>query len=141
MNESSAAPGRYIFFYTPHLPYLIIAINKNWDNKLGHLILILPVHFQTLKAWTTELNMLLEKFPTLDHVSLYQLTLERGTALWKDVAAGNLTMPVEDCVVDMYEAAVEILSRAGIHRYEISNFARTKEKVMNRNKLEKIVIT
>ena len=106
---------------------------------LGHLILILPVHFQTLKAWTTELNMLLEKFPTLDHVSLYQLTLERGTALWKDVAAGNLTMPVEDCVVDMYEAAVEILSRAGIHRYEISNFARTKEKVMNRNKLEKII--
>ena len=78
------------------------------------------------------MNLLLEKFPALDHVSLYQLTLERGTALWKDVAVGNLTMPEEDCVADMYEAAVEILSKAGIHRYEISNFARSKEKVYDR---------
>ena len=80
-----------------------------------------------------ELSFLLEKYPTLDHVSVYQLTLERGTALWKDVATGNLTMPDEDCVADMYDAAVETLSKAGIHRYEISNFARSKEKVTNRN--------
>ena len=80
----------------------------------------------------TELNFLLERFPTLDHVSLYQLTLERGTALWKSVAAGNLAMPEEDCVADMYEAAIEILSKAGIHRYEVSNFARSKEKVNKR---------
>ena len=80
----------------------------------------------------TELNVLLERFPTLDHVSLYQLTLERGTALWKSVIAGNLAMPEEDCVADMYEAAVEILSKAGIQRYEVSNFARSKEKVNKR---------
>ena len=53
------------------------------------------------------------------------------------MAAGNLTMPEEDCVADMYEAAVEILSRAGIQRYEISNFARSKEKVIIGKKLEK----
>lgn len=59
-----------------------------------------------------------------DHVSLYQLTLERGTFLFKQVNQGFLPMPDLDVVSEMYECARLVLQDAGFHQYEVSNFAR-----------------
>ncbi|XP_042658723.1 MYCBP-associated protein isoform X3 [Tyto alba] len=59
-----------------------------------------------------------------DHVSLYQLTLERGTALAAQVWGGALPTPPQDLLADMYQVARATLVAAGFRHYEVSNFAR-----------------
>lgn len=59
-----------------------------------------------------------------DHVSLYQLTLERGTRLFKQVQQDELTLPGEDITAAMYRTARHILEKQGFRQYEVSNFAR-----------------
>eukprot|EP00095_Tigriopus_kingsejongensis_P008114 snap_masked-scaffold184_size276635-processed-gene-1.13 protein:Tk08114 transcript:snap_masked-scaffold184_size276635-processed-gene-1.13-mRNA-1 annotation:"radical s-adenosyl methionine domain-containing protein mitochondrial-like" len=77
---------------------------------------------QTLQSWQQELNRILE-YP-LKHISLYELTVERGTPLWKDVQAGTLQMPNGDTMAAMYEEAIERLADCDLERYEVSNFAK-----------------
>ncbi|XP_075297383.1 radical S-adenosyl methionine domain-containing protein 1, mitochondrial [Opisthocomus hoazin] len=59
-----------------------------------------------------------------DHVSLYQLTLERGTALAAQVWGGALPEPPQDLLAEMYHTARAALRAAGFRHYEVSNFAR-----------------
>ena len=58
-----------------------------------------------------------------DHLSLYALTVERGTALSRSIKAGAAA-PDEDDQADKYEMAQEWLAAAGYVRYEVSNYAR-----------------
>jgi coproporphyrinogen III oxidase-like Fe-S oxidoreductase len=44
----------------------------------------------------------------VNHVSLYQLTLERGTQLFKWVESGQIPLPDNETMADMYIAAVEV---------------------------------
>lgn len=81
---------------------------------------------QSVAAWEEELDMLLSECD--DHVSLYQLTLERGTELFKRVQQGQLSLPNEDVMAAMYRTAREALERRDFHQYEVSNFARNKAK-------------
>lgn len=77
---------------------------------------------QSVASWETELEGLLRVCD--DHVSLYQLTLERGTQLFKQVEQGELTPPSEDITATMYRTARHILENQGLRQYEVSNFAR-----------------
>lgn len=77
---------------------------------------------QTAESWEAELMEML--LACDDHVSLYQLTLERGTRLFRQVEAGQLTMPCDDVTAHMYESARRILGKQGFLQYEVSNFAR-----------------
>ncbi|XP_076451272.1 radical S-adenosyl methionine domain-containing protein 1, mitochondrial-like isoform X2 [Babylonia areolata] len=77
---------------------------------------------QSLELWRKELLEMLAVCG--HHISLYQLTLERGTQLFKDVAAGLIIMPSPDEVADMYLAALELLASHGYEQYEVSNFAK-----------------
>ncbi|XP_076000038.1 radical S-adenosyl methionine domain-containing protein 1, mitochondrial [Genypterus blacodes] len=77
---------------------------------------------QNLESWERELSELLRVCD--DHVSLYQLTLERGTQLFKQVQQGEQTVPAEDVTAAMYQSAREILHQHGFLQYEVSNFAR-----------------
>lgn len=77
---------------------------------------------QSVKSWENELCELLRVSD--DHVSLYQLTLERGTQLFKQVQAGKVTMPAEEVTAEMYQCARRILHQHGFLQYEVSNFAR-----------------
>jgi oxygen-independent coproporphyrinogen-3 oxidase len=72
---------------------------------------------QTLKDFEESLRWLLELEP--EHVSLYALEVHEGTPFH---AAGVKEEP--ELAADMYEAAAAGLKRAGLVRYEISNFAR-----------------
>ncbi len=76
---------------------------------------------QTLEQFLSSLDTLLSWNPR--HVSFYGLTLEPGTEFWKQNQAGTLQEADEDLYADMYLQGVERLSDAGIHRYEVSNFA------------------
>lgn len=87
---------------------------------------------QTLESWVRELEEILDVCD--DHVSLYQLTLEPGTLLYKLNKQGILTMPGADVIADMYEVAVRRLAQASFHRYEISNFARSLSAESKHNK-------
>ena len=78
---------------------------------------------QTLKDWQTELSQALSL--AIDHLSLYQLTVEQGTAFGDRYNAGKLRgLPDEDLGADMYAATQEICDAHGMPAYEVSNHAR-----------------
>jgi putative oxygen-independent coproporphyrinogen III oxidase len=58
-----------------------------------------------------------------DHVSAYALTVETGTRLAARVRRGELPAPDDDVLADRYLQADEVLCAAGLHWYEISNWA------------------
>jgi oxygen-independent coproporphyrinogen-3 oxidase len=72
--------------------------------------------------WRADLEQVAAMAP--DHVSAYELTVEEGTRYFRRREKGRLTLPDEDARADMFEITDAVLARAGIHRYEISNFAR-----------------
>lgn len=79
---------------------------------------------QTAKAWRDELREALSM--AVDHLSLYQLTIEPGTAFGARAAAGKLRdLPDDDLAADMYLETQEICEAAGMPGYEISNHAAT----------------
>ena len=78
---------------------------------------------QTAAQWRAELAEALAL--ALDHLSLYQLTIEEGTAFGARHAAGKLAgLPDEDRAADLWEITQEMTAAAGITSYEISNHAR-----------------
>lgn len=78
---------------------------------------------QGVDAWRDELARALD-FGT-DHLSLYQLTIEPGTAFGARHAAGGLAgLPGEDLAADLWEVTQVLTERAGMPAYEISNHAR-----------------
>ncbi len=58
------------------------------------------------------------------HLSAYNLTIEEGTPFHRQYQAGSLRPLDEETEVAMTELIEETLSRAGLERYEISNYAR-----------------
>src|SRR5689334_11037409 len=77
---------------------------------------------QSLEAWRDELERALSL--PIEHASLYQLTIEAGTAFERRVSRGQLTPPDADAAAALYEATQEICDAAGLPAYEISNHAR-----------------
>ena len=78
---------------------------------------------QSLAAWREELGRALSL--AVDHLSLYQLTIEDGTAFGARAAAGKLRgLPDEDLAADLYEATQELCENAGFPAYEVSNHAK-----------------
>ena len=77
---------------------------------------------QSLSDWKAELGSALAM--AVDHLSLYQLTIEEGTAFGDRYAAGKLRdLPDEDTAADMYALTQEVCGAAGFGGYEISNHA------------------
>ncbi|WP_295508172.1 radical SAM family heme chaperone HemW [Sulfitobacter sp.] len=78
---------------------------------------------QTLPAWQSELKQALSL--AIDHISLYQLTIEQGTAFGDRYAIGKLRgLPDDDLGADMYAATQDICNEMGMPSYEVSNHAR-----------------
>ena len=78
---------------------------------------------QTLKDWEAELNQALTL--SIDHLSLYQLTVEDGTAFGDRYALGKLRgLPSDDLGADMFDLTQDVCTAAGMPAYEVSNHAR-----------------
>jgi putative oxygen-independent coproporphyrinogen III oxidase len=78
---------------------------------------------QSLEQWRRELTEAMTM--AADHLSLYQLAIEDGTAFGDRFARGRLPgLPGEDAAADMYFATQEICDAAGLPAYEVSNHAR-----------------
>ncbi len=78
---------------------------------------------QTVAAWEAELQEALAM--AIDHLSLYQLTIEQGTRFAELHARGGLRgLPTDDRAAEMYEVTQAITAAAGLPAYEVSNHAR-----------------
>ena len=82
---------------------------------------------QSVDAWKSELKQALSFDP--DHLSLYQLTIEDGTAFGDRYNAGKLKgLPEEDASAEMYFATQDICENAGLPAYEVSNHAQNGQQ-------------
>ena len=82
---------------------------------------------QSLGQWEATLGRTVALAP--EHVSAYALTLDRESLaeevpLARQLARGEVTLPSEDRQVEMSDGLQDVLGRAGLARYEISNHAR-----------------
>ncbi len=79
---------------------------------------------QSLSDWQAELTKALNL--AIDHLSLYQLTIENGTRFGELYDKGKLLgLPDDGLAADMYQATQDICATAGLNAYEISNHAKT----------------
>jgi len=77
---------------------------------------------QSIAAWRRELDEALGFAG--DHLSLYQLTIEPGTAFATLARRGDLVPPDDDSAAALFETTQDRLAAAGLPAYEISNHAR-----------------
>ncbi len=81
---------------------------------------------QSAGAWRSELARALTQEP--GHLSVYQLTIEPGTAFHGAQRRGELVVPDAEAGAVLFEVTEELLGRAGLPAYEISNHARPGEE-------------
>jgi oxygen-independent coproporphyrinogen-3 oxidase len=82
---------------------------------------------QTIASWRESLAWIERLSPP--HVSVYMLEIDQDSRLGSEVLLngkryGAPDIPADESIADMYEMATTELRQLGIHRYEISNFAR-----------------
>ncbi len=77
---------------------------------------------QTHADWAAELETAIGH--AVEHLSLYQLTIEPGTWFERLCAAGKLTIPEPDAARALYDTTQEVCARHGLPAYEVSNHAR-----------------
>jgi putative oxygen-independent coproporphyrinogen III oxidase len=76
---------------------------------------------QTAAQWQAELGRAIALAD--GHLSLYQLTIEPGTAFFGQHRRGELVLPPEEAQADLYEATQQLCDSAGLPAYEVSNHA------------------
>jgi len=87
---------------------------------------------QAVAEWQSDLDRAVTFLP--DHVSAYALSPEPGTPVHAAIARGECSLPSDEDVARMYDAARETLAAAGYRHYEISNFARTGKECRHNGK-------
>ena len=90
------------------------------DNVSIDLIYALPG--QTLENFEDTLDKAIAL--GLPHYSMYSLILENKTIFNNWARQGRLNLPTEDIEGDMFDLAAEKMDKAGIFKYEISNFSK-----------------
>jgi oxygen-independent coproporphyrinogen-3 oxidase len=83
--------------------------------------LICGAEEESAGEWEGDLQTALGLRP--QHVSVYMLTLEEKTRLWRDVHKGLRILPDEEEQVSLYRQAMEVLTGTGYLHYEISNYS------------------
>ncbi|GIG39900.1 radical SAM family heme chaperone HemW [Cellulomonas phragmiteti] len=105
-----------------------------WARDAGlsvSLDLIYGTPGESLDDWRRSLEVALAT--GVDHVSAYALVVEAGTRMAVQVRRGELTLPDEDDQAAKYELADDLLTAAGLHWYEVSNWARTPADASRHN--------
>jgi oxygen-independent coproporphyrinogen-3 oxidase len=77
---------------------------------------------QTPEDWRAELKQAIGH--AVEHLSLYQLTIEPGTWFQRLYDAGKITIPDEETGRALYDVTQEVCEAHGLPAYEISNHAR-----------------
>ena len=96
-----------------------LAHNLGFGNISLDLIYGLPQQDMEILTKSVERALTLP----VQHISIYGLQLEEGTAFQRMADMGKLHLPTDELVEVMYDYIVEKLPEAGYQRYEISNYA------------------
>jgi putative oxygen-independent coproporphyrinogen III oxidase len=91
----------------------------NMPNFSLDLISGLP--HQSLDQWQDSLDIAMAIKPS--HISIYDLTIESGTAFGRYYQPGEHPIPTDETTVKMYQMGQQVLTAAGYEHYEISNYA------------------
>jgi putative oxygen-independent coproporphyrinogen III oxidase len=83
--------------------------------------LISGLPHQSLDQWQDSLTKAVALVPT--HISIYDLTIEPGTAFGRYYKPGDNPLPTDEATVKMYQMGQQVLTSAGYEHYEISNYA------------------
>ncbi|MFQ5347578.1 MAG: radical SAM family heme chaperone HemW [Rhodothalassiaceae bacterium] len=146
-NPSSAEAGRFAGYRGAGVNRLSLGVQALDDHALGFLgrlhdaatartalrlacatfprvsaDLIYARPGQTAAAWRAELSHVLGF--GLSHLSLYELTIEPGTAFFRRQRGGETMAADEVTAADLYQLTQEMAAAAGLPAYEISNHAR-----------------
>ena len=103
------------------------ASKAGFERISADLIFGLPT--QTLATFKDTLSIIVDS--AISHLSVYGLTVEEGTPLAAKLATGSLTLPSEEAAEMMYDHTIRYLEEHELHRYEISNFARTGQESLH----------
>jgi oxygen-independent coproporphyrinogen-3 oxidase len=93
--------------------------------------LIYGVHGQDSFSWKQALQKALSFSP--EHLSCYQLSLDKKAPLYKQYKKEDLYLPTEGQALDYFITTSQILTDAGYIHYEVSNFARADHRKSRHN--------
>ena len=104
-----------------------VALLRNAGLRNINIDLIAGLPGQTPASWDESLGCIEQLDPP--HVSVYMLEIDEDSRLGREMLLGGVRYgasdaPDDDLTATFYETAVERLRNIGIHRYEISNFAK-----------------
>jgi len=88
-----------------------------------NLDLIFGLPGQKLENWKKSLSDVTDL--DVEHISLYALTIEKGTPFGALAEKGLMNYPDPDLAAEMYDLSDTELERVGFRQYEISNWARS----------------
>jgi putative oxygen-independent coproporphyrinogen III oxidase len=88
--------------------------------------LISGLPHQSLDQWQDSLTKAVALLPA--HISIYDLTIEPGTAFGRYYKPGDTPLPTDEATVKMYQMGQQVLTGAGYEHYEISNYAQPKHQ-------------
>ncbi len=111
-----------------------VAKAVTWAREAGlatSIDLIYGTPGESLDAWRVSVDAALALEP--DHVSAYALVIEPGTRMGAQLRRGLIEPTDPDVQAAMYELADDAFSAAGLHWYEVSNWARSPEKRCRHN--------
>ena len=95
--------------------------------------LIYARHGQSEADWRAELTEALAL--PVEHLSLYQLTIEQGTAFERAVRRGRIVPPPGEEAAALYDLTQDLCEAAGAPAYEVSNHARGPAAASRHNRL------
>ncbi len=84
--------------------------------------LIYSLPGQNFSSFQKDLNTAMEL--AKDHISLYQLTIEKGTEFFSLYKKNHFQMPSDEESFEIYEKTTNFLKNHNFHPYEISNYAK-----------------
>ncbi len=84
---------------------------------------------QSLKSWQDELSFAYKL--SSGHISLYQLTIEKGTPFFNLYRSNKLHLPSNDLSADLYKWTDSFLNDENYNRYEISNYAKLGQECVH----------
>ncbi len=84
---------------------------------------------QTTTDWKSELHEAIQM--AAGHLSLYQLTIEKGTPFYAEAKSGTLMLPDEEVSSMLFQITQDICEQKGLLSYEISNHARPGQECIH----------
>lgn len=108
---------------------VLAAKERDYDVSVD---LMCAIPEQTESSWEYSLSRFISL--GVDHVSVYPLTIEDGTALAKQTQDKDTPWNTYDVQADRMQAASKMLQAAGFVRYEVASYARN-QKSCKHNKM------